>query len=233
MAFKQPVGPSASARKYDLLTAMGALALSGSPGEQRLILRLMVAITARYNWASDTLAIAQTDLARLWSVDPRTVKRAMAQYRARGWLVQKRAPGRGRVAEYRVSLDRLMQDTRAVWPAVGSDFVQRLAPHPASQNPQPLNTLAQGTVVPFPVPAGTGQEAGLWPVIQRAFAQIDPAQAQAWLGGVTSAGMEADVLVLSAPGRFRANYLRTHLLSRLLPVARQIAPQIVAIEIRD
>jgi hypothetical protein len=231
MAFKQPVGPSASARKYDLLTAMGTLALSAPPGEQRLILRLMVAITARYNWASDTLAVAQTDLARLWSVDPRTVKRAMAQYRQRGWLFQKRAPGRGRVGEYGLSLERLMQDTSALWPAVGSDFVERLSAPPAQQTPP--RPQMQGTVVPFPVPAGTDEETRLWPLIQRAFDQIEPAQAQAWLGNVTSAGLEGNVLVLNVPGRFRANYLRTHLVSRLLPVAQRIAPQIATIQIND
>lgn len=229
MAFKQPVGPSASARKYDLLTAMGTLALSASPGEQRLILRLMVAITARYNWASDTLAVAQTDLARLWSVDPRTVKRAMAQYRQRGWLFQKRAPGRGRVAEYGLALDRLMQDTSPMWRSVGSDFAERLGVQPAEQ-PGPQT---QGTVVPFPVPAGTEEETRLWPLIQRAFDQIEPAKAQAWLGNVTSAGLEGNVLVLNVAGKFRANYLRTHLVSRLLPVAQRISPQIASIEVVD
>jgi len=111
----------------------------------------------------------------------------------------------------------------------GQGFVERLGVQPA-HSPKPQT---QGTVVPFPVPAGTEDESRLWPLIQRAFDQIEPAQAQAWLGNVTSAGLEGDVLVLNVPGKFRANDLRIHPVSRLLPVAQRIAPQITTIQIND
>ena len=84
MLAKQTVGRSAAAFKYDLLTVMGAFALAQEKGRQRLVLRLMTLVTARYNWARDELAVGQREIARLWQVDERTVKREMAKLRAMG-----------------------------------------------------------------------------------------------------------------------------------------------------
>jgi hypothetical protein len=76
------VGRNAAAHKYDILTAIGTYALSKGKHEQRLVLRLITLITARYNWGRDELAVGQREIARLWSVDERTVKREMAKLRA-------------------------------------------------------------------------------------------------------------------------------------------------------
>lgn len=217
MSILKPVGHGAASRKYDLLTALGTLALAARPSEQRLILRLMVAITARYNWTSDLLAVAQTELARLWSVDERTVKRSMALFRERGWLRLKRQAARGRVAEYGLGIDALMAATQALWPAVGSDFQARLAP------PE-----APSTVVPFPVapPEGT-----LWPQALRLLMQADPATAQSWMQGLREDGAEAGCLRLVAKGKYQASYLRTHLHMRLLAAVRQVDARITTLTI--
>ena len=53
MELAKPVGPGASARKYDLLSALMAFALSDGKGTQRLVMRLMVLVTTRYNWQRD------------------------------------------------------------------------------------------------------------------------------------------------------------------------------------
>lgn len=222
MKLLQPVGSGAAARKYDLLTALGTSALSREPGEQRLMLRLMVAITARYNWASDTLAVAQTDLARMWSVDERTVKRMMAEFRARGWLTLKRKAARGRVAEYGLGIAALFDATRDDWAKVGTDFETRLAPNDGPTSPSP-------TVVPFPVAPIESSQGRIWPRVVDRIAATDPATARAWLQGVSEAGLQDGVLSLSVPGRYQANYLRTHLVARLLEVARQIEPRVSAL----
>lgn len=219
MSILRPVGHGAAARKYDLLTALGTLALAAGPAEQRLILRLMVAITARYNWTSDLLAVAQTELARLWSVDERTVKRSMAEYRARGWLRLKRQATRGRVAEYGLGIEALMAATQTLWSAVGPDFEARLAP-PEAPAPRP-------TVVPFPGPA----EGALWPQALRLLTQADPATAQSWLQGLREDGAESGTLRLLAKGRYQASYLRTHLAARMLAAVRQVDARITAVSI--
>lgn len=60
------VGPEAAAKKYDLLSAMMAHGLASDKHRQR-------------------------EIARLWCVDERTVKRDMARLRSLGWI-ELRAP---------------------------------------------------------------------------------------------------------------------------------------------
>lgn len=223
MSLLKPVGHGAASRKYDLLTALGALALSARPGEQRLILRLMVAITARYNWATDSLAVAQTELARLWSVDERTVKRAMAEYRDRGWLRLKRQAARGRVAEYGLGIEHLLAASRPVWGSVGTDFETRLSPDVRVEA-----TPECATIVPFPTPA---TECGVWPDALRMLTQDDPVTARTWLQGLREGRRANDRLHLIARGRYQATYLRTHLTGRLLAALMRVDPQISALTI--
>ena len=120
------VGRGASSRKYDLITALGAYALSLGKTDQRRVLRLITLITARYNWARDELAVGQREIARLWSCDERTVKREAALLRGLGWLVVKRQGARGRVTEYGINIERMLKDTSDSWASVGPDFQIRL-----------------------------------------------------------------------------------------------------------
>jgi hypothetical protein len=98
MQVKRPAGRHASVVKYDILTALGAFALSQPKSPQRLVLRFMTLVTARYNWSRNELAVGQREIAKLWTVDERTVKREMAKLRAMGWLVVKKQGVRGRVS---------------------------------------------------------------------------------------------------------------------------------------
>ncbi|MFD1807144.1 hypothetical protein ACFSHQ_00730 [Gemmobacter lanyuensis] len=95
MAQAKLMGRNASARKYDILTALGVHACRGDKHLQRLVLRLITLIVARYNWQSDELCVGQREIAQLWSVDERTVKRDMARLREIGWLTVKAAAARG------------------------------------------------------------------------------------------------------------------------------------------
>ncbi len=121
------VGRKASTKKYDILTALGAFALAQDKGLQRLALRLMVLITARYNWRLNELSMGQKEIARLWAVNERTVKREMAKLRSLGWLSTKTPAARGRVATYAIDFHRISASTQESWPSVGPDFVARMA----------------------------------------------------------------------------------------------------------
>ena len=114
MQILRPVGRQASSRKYDLITALGVHACRGDKHFQRLVLRFITAIVARYNWQADELSIGQRELAALWSVDERTVKRELAKLRALGWLVQKRAAVRGRVAIHGLDIAAILSATGGV-----------------------------------------------------------------------------------------------------------------------
>lgn len=199
------VGREAAAKKYDLLSAMMAHGLAGDKHRQRLILRLMALITTRYNWQRDELAIGQREIARLWCVDERTVKREMAKLRALGWIEIKQQGARGRVSVLSLNLERILLDTKREWDNIGPDFVARLGgtqPEPAS-NVVPLHR-------PEPMPAQ-----GVWAEARARLAEEDRALFDAWFAGLAEAGAADGCLTLFAPTRFHATYVQTHLLDRL------------------
>lgn len=201
----KPVGRESAAKKYDILSAMMAHALAGDQHRQRLVLRVMALITTRYNWQRNELAMGQREIARLWCVDERTVKRDMARLKGQGWLVVKRQGARGRVSVLGLDLERIMLDTRAAWPNIGDDYVARVGGEPVP--------AADRTVVPFRrdvVPA-----AGIWGQACATLTAEDPALFQAWFAPLSELGVEGGCMTLLAPSRFHATYLRTHLLARL------------------
>ncbi|RVT81497.1 hypothetical protein DXV76_20435 [Rhodobacteraceae bacterium CCMM004] len=221
MQIPRPVGRGAGVRKYDLLTALTAFGLSGTPMQQRRVLRLTALITARYNWQRDELSIGQTEIARLWSVDARTVKREMAWFRSVGWLRLKRQGARGRVSLYGLGLDAIRDDTARIWPNIGPDFVARNTP----------DALSPGNVVPLrPVPAPEAAGAG-WGGAKAVLHAADPATYGAWFASLVEAGIGEGCLTLAAPTRFHAAYVRQNLGERLLAAVRQTDPTVVRVEI--
>lgn len=217
MASVKPVGRSAAVRKYDLLTAMGVYALSQDKAVQRRILRLMTLITARYNWQRDELAVGQREMARMWFVDERTVKREMAQLKAMGWLVVRRQGARGRVTEYSLDISQIEAVTRPVWAEVGPDFAHRMTG----------GDMPDSTVVPLPlrgtdVPPPDLAQGTEWALAQSVLHREDSALYGAWLRALTRSGRAGGRLILKAPSRFHAAYVQTHLAGRVLAACRMV-----------
>lgn len=215
MSLRKPAGRSSPARKYDILTVLGSFALSQDPALQRLTLRLICLITARYNWQANQLSVAQTEIAKLWSCDPRTVKREMAKLRQRGWLVEQRAPARGRASVYGLGSEQIFEDTRPVWQNIGPDLVDRLQPEPTSE--------PATSVIPFPQAPGPVSDGSLWAEIGLRLHAEDPAIYRAWFAGLT-AELREEALCLQAPGGFHARYIDTHLRPRLERALADAAP---------
>lgn len=203
----RPVGREAAAKKYDILSAMMAHALAGDQSRQKLVLRLMALITTRYNWQRNELTMGQREMARLWCVDERTVKRDMARMRTLGWVTVKRQGARGRVSVLGLDLDRIMLDTHDAWQNIGPDFVERVGG---------VAPMPERTVVPFrprPVPEGGP---GLWQQACGQLAQEDPSLFEAWFASLNEVAQEDGVLILMAPTRFHASYVGTHLMGRVM-----------------
>ncbi|UWR43199.1 DnaA N-terminal domain-containing protein [Phaeobacter inhibens] len=216
MLASKPVGRQAAALKYDILTALGTYALSLEKGAQRLVLRFMTLMTARYNWQRNELAVGQREIARMWSVDERTVKREMAKLRAVGWLVVKRQGARGRVTEYGFDLECILEDTRGCWVAVGPDFDHRMrGSDTPEKNVVPLMT---GTAAPAP-DISDGSE---WSLAKAVLHQEDPATYSAWIQALTRESRAGGRLILRAPSRFHGNYVTAHLQERLLAACHDI-----------
>ena len=187
MLAMKPVGRNASARKDDILTALGAYALARGKHEQRLVLRFVTLMTARYNWAREEWAVGQREIAARWSVDERTVKRDMAKLRGLGWLVVKRQGARGRVTQYGIALETVLRATKPQWEAVGPDFALRM-----QGAPEQARDVAQAILY-----------------------QEDQSSFGAWLSALRRVERAGGRLTLKAPSRFHAAYVSTHLMGRV------------------
>lgn len=215
MQIVRPVGRQAASRKYDLLTALGVHACRGDKHFQRLVLRFLTLIVARYNWQTDEITVGQREIGAMWSVDERTVKRELAKLRALGWLVQKRAAVRGRVAVHGLDLAAILSATAPDWEAVGPDFVERMR-GPESPAPQPTNVVNFPQTTPSPAADGS-----LWSRAQSRLMAEDPALYAAWFRQLAETGFSGGLMELAAPTRFHATFVSTHHLPRLLAALRR------------
>jgi len=216
-------GPGAGVLKYDLLTALTTAGLNGPPSLQTTVMRLIALMTARYNWQADELCVGQREMARMWSVNERTVKREIKRLTEAGLLVCKRVGVRGRVGAYRLDQQAVVRLSEGCWPLVGPDFEARMRERyaPIRSNVVKLKPDPEPDVTPAP-------EQGTWPRVMAILAATSPDVAGAWFARIDFVGFERGVLRLRAPTGFIRRYVETHLLGTLLgaveaemgPVAR-------------
>ncbi|MCE6949954.1 hypothetical protein LAZ29_03325 [Cereibacter sphaeroides] len=237
MLAASPVGREASTKKYDILTALGAYACQSEPGLQRLTLRLITLITARYNWRTNELTVGRREISRLWGVDERTVKRETGKLKAMGWLVIKRAGVRGRVTAYGLDLASVLMATRDVWPAVGPDFVARLEEltgqggktidaEPAADRKQ----CAATNVVPFRARSAEHEDHE-WGRACHLLEIEEPGLFAVWIAPLARIGLVEDTLELAAPSRFHASYVQTHLINRLHAALGRVTGQVRSVRV--
>ncbi len=220
---RRATGRNAASMKYDILSALGAHGCAGDKHRQRLVLRLITLIVARYNWIADELMVGQREMAELWSIDERSVKRELAKLRELGWLVQKRAAARGRVAVHGLGLARILEGTGPDWGRIGPDYVARMA----GQGAPAAEAATSSNVISFPLPTG---EEGVWPRIQALLHREDPHLYAAWFAALR-AEHDGDCLRLLAPSRFHADYLRSNHLQRLERSLHSCGTEVARIEV--
>ncbi|SDX74883.1 DnaA N-terminal domain-containing protein [Ruegeria halocynthiae] len=223
MQVAKPVGRNAPALKYDILSALAVHALSGDKHRQRSVLRITALITTRYNWRSNELSIGREEIARLWSVNERTVKREMAKLRSAGWIAVKRPAARGRVAVYEIDLKQILLDTVDVWRVIGTDFQERMQQEPAEDN----------NVVPFQpkpaIPPPQGED--VWAQVQEILHNRDPELWSSWFRHLNEAERAGGQVTLIAPSRFMADYIAQKWPARVLAAYARIDPSIRALRI--
>lgn len=214
-------GVGAGVIKYDIITALSVMALRDKTILQTTVLRLIALITARYNWKLDQFSVPQTDMARMWDVSDRTVKREIKRMIEAG-LVRCIRPGvRGRVGAYRLNYTQLAEASRETWAAVGPDFDTRMQ---AMQGNSPskvvkVNFNKNGLNGRTELPDGTD----LWTRVLRELAEVDPTNLHNWYMKLGLDRVEGPLVVLTAPSGFIAQFVQTHLARSLLPIlSRQI-----------
>ena len=208
---KRLIGPGAGSVKYDILTALGLIGLHGIGGMQTSMLRLTAMVTARYNWRADEVSVGQRDLARMWGVNERTVKREIKRLTEMRLLLCVRRGVRGRVAAYRLNLAEIAGRSRGLWAAVGPDFAERMAMlEPAGAtvvrlHPAPPAELDEGA------PEGQGGQTGTWRAVRARLRARDPALFASWFDGLEFIGRDGGDMVLRAASVFVGRYVETHL----------------------
>lgn len=210
-------GPHSGVAKYDLLTALSLLGLHGGPRAQISALRLIAVVTARYNWRIDELCVCQRDMARMWGVTERTVKREVKAWVEARWLICMRQGTRGRAGAYRLDLIEIHHRASELWPLVGADFVDRMAPKPEVSvvAVRPLDAVHAEEVAPR----------GTWRAASRRLRLADPASHAAWFAHLRLLSEEGGTLTLAARTRYAAHYIETRLRTALTEaVAVEMGP---------
>lgn len=231
MLASRPVGRDAATKKYDILSALMTYALARDKLTQRLILRLMSLITTRYNWQRDELSMGQREIARLWSVDERTVKREIAKLKSKGWLCVKRPGARGRVTLYGLDLDLVLKETQPEWPKIGPDFVGRLTEITGvrAQNIHESNIVAfSAKAQQPPVMDGT-----VWSSASMVLFENDPRIFAAWFQQLQEQGRDGGCLLLVAPTKFHATYVEIHLSDAIMRAVSRIDPSLRTVRIHS
>lgn len=223
MQVAKPVGRNAPALKYDILSALAVHALSGDKHRHRSILRMMTLITTRYNWRYNELSIGREEIARLWSVNERTVKREMAKLRSAGWIAVKRPAARGRVAVYELDLKQIMLDTVDIWPVIGTDFQDRMHQEPAQDT----------NVVPFQTKPAISSPQGddVWAQVQSILHGRDPELWSSWFQHLNEFERAGGQVTLIAPSRFMADYIAQKWSGRVLAAYSRVDPTIRVLRI--
>lgn len=211
MDAKRLTGANAGSLKYDILTALSVYGLHAGPRVQISSSRMIGLITARYNWKLDEFCVGQRDLARMWNVTERTVKREIKFWLDQKLVICKRQGVRGRVGAYRINYLELYRATQPFWSRVGPDFEERMnATSPVQSN--------QVVAVDFsrkvsPIRAGSTSKA--WQLICKRLQDMHPAQFQSWISQLEFVSENGEQVSLKAKSDFAAHYIQTHLITIL------------------
>lgn len=207
---RQFAGPQASSDKYDVLTALSLIAFERGGGLQVSVLRLIAIITARYNWRMDELCVCQRDMARMWGVTERTAKREVRAWIEARLMIRTRVGVRGRAGAYRLDMIEIREQALPLWARVGPDYVERMAPSlPVAST---KTTLPEEDTAKL---AGEANARGDWRAASRRMKLADPAGHAAWIAPLQTGLPTPGELTLTAPTRFAAHYIRTHLMRAL------------------
>lgn len=213
MDARRLVGVKASSLKYDLLTALSVAGLHMDARHQISMARLTLLITARYNWRIDEFCVGQRDLARMWNVTERTVKREIKLWLEKRFVICKRQGVRGRVGAYRLNYPEIYRVSEPYWQNVGPDFHERMT------ETNPVRD-AKVVAIDFGKAASAPEEPALTPIKDhrtwRAACQrmkdLHPEHYQNWIASLRFGSDDQETLKLTASNQFVAHYVQTHLM---------------------
>lgn len=206
---KRLTGPGAGSMKYDILTALSVSGLHGSSVQQTSMARLCALITARYDWKRDHFCVGQPEMARMWNVTERTVKREVKRWVNDRLLICVRKGVRGRVGAYKLNIRKIFDMSRELWAAVGSDYAERMAAlypvKPTSVVKVDFTKGAQNVESVEPMAVGSS-----WTVVSERLRSLFPDEHRNWFAPLRFVSDEDGQYTLAARSGFVVRYLETH-----------------------
>lgn len=193
--------------KYDVLTALSVLGLHGSPARQISMMRLCALITARYNWKLDHFCVGQPEMARMWHVTERTVKREIKRWVDDRLLICVRKGVRGRVGAYRLNLLRVYEVSRDVWMAVGTDYAERME---GLQPASPSSVVQVDFAKPAQDDTPTVDDGTSWYAVSQRLKTLYPGKHRNWFAPLRFISDKDGRYTLAARSGFVVRYLETH-----------------------
>lgn len=214
MDAKRLTGVNASSLKYDLLTALSVTACHGDSRQQSSLTRLNLLITARYNWRLDEFSVGQRDLARMWNVTERTVKREIKYWLENQYLICKRRGARGRVGAYRLNYPEIYRQSEPHWAAVGPDFHERMAEtHPVQQSKVVAVDFRAATHASKQATVPAEQNAPkTWRAACQRIRELQPSHYHNWISALSFVSDDGRTISLQTHNKFAAHYVRTQLI---------------------
>jgi hypothetical protein len=216
MDAKRLTGVKASSLKYDLLTALTVSGLHLDARHQIAMARLTLLITARYNWRHDEFCVGQRDLARMWNVTERTVKREVKYWLDQRLIICKRQGVRGRVGAYRLNYAEIYRVSGPYWKSVGPDFHERMTETNPVKDAKVVavdfRKESREAAVPEPAP---DKDPHTWRAACQRMRDLHPEHYQNWIALLTFGSDDEETLELRANNQFVAQYVQTHLIAIL------------------
>ncbi|MEO1638617.1 MAG: DnaA N-terminal domain-containing protein [Pseudomonadota bacterium] len=212
MDVKRLTGVRASSLKYDILTALSVAGLHLDARFQISIARLTLLITARYNWRQDELCVGQRDLARMWHVTERTVKREIKYWLDQQLVICKRQGVRGRVGAYRLNYPVIYHVSAPFWQSVGPDFYERMTETNPVQEAKVVavdfRNKEQEAIQTNPLPV---KDQHTWRAACHRIRDLHPEHYRNWISHLTFGSDDKQTVMLSARNQFVAHYIETQL----------------------
>ena len=229
-ALKAPLaltGPNAAAMKYDVLSMIGLIGVHGCPRTQVSMPRLALLITARYNWRRNEISMGQAEMARLWGVSERTAKREVKLWLEAGYVFCTRPGVRGRVAAYQLNFARILEKSEPFWPAIGSDFVERMTASdpPAEEDRKVVQLNTRRSIAVTPDPADP------WATVKQALSSKQPEVFSSWLSQLEYDWQGTSTVQVTAPSRFVASYVNGHYLALIEDAICSAHPQVTQVSV--
>lgn len=222
--------------KYDILSALAVAALSQKDRTRIDYFRLIALITSRYDWLRGEVSIGHSQLAELWSIDVRSVKRQIAYYADAGLMKKSRAGVRGRVTVYEIDLLKLIATTRPTLAKIGPDLEERLeqfcgaaAQSDSAQESAEKKALgeintdrvsepsSEGALL-RPASSSDGEDARILSAVRCA---LSPSAFERWFKDVTIRKVSSGAIEFLFPTKFTADYVERTFEKQLTTVVIQ------------